>query len=147
MRVFPKFLYQITSSQEQEELKIKLDSLLKKDKYEGYWENNCLYINRIVPVRNMITPDIKVEIINNTSERIVSAEFEIRYRFEIIMRVLILLFSLIEFFIIRSFIINHLFKIEFILPIVSGFFGYFFIYISYWWDSDSFKYDLKKILK
>ena len=107
-----------------------------------------MIISKIVLARKVITSENKIEIIDNHTERIVNVESRIENRFELLIIVLFIVFLVLEFFIIRSYILKvNKFNFFFLLPIVFGAFIYFVSYISFWWDSDSLKYDLKKYLK
>ena len=148
MNIFPKITCQLKYNHDSQLLKERLNGMLSLKKYEGYWEEKYLIISKITQARKMITSENKIEIIDNQTERIVNVESRIENRFEVIIIILFISLLILEFFIIRSYILKvNAFNFFFLVPIILGVIVYFVNYISFWWDADSFKYDLKKFLK
>ena len=107
MRFFPKTIFKKNSNQEFEDIKNKLNYLLLSNKYEGYSENNILFIKKNVTQIRIITPDITVEIIDNISDRIISVECELGKYFDYIIVGAFSFIALFESLIIRSFFIKN----------------------------------------
>ena len=135
------------TKRELEEIKLILEDLRRSDKYFGHWDNNCLLLSVIVSHQKIIVPEIKVKIIEKQDDRLISVEFEIKYRFEIMMRILIVLLTFLEGFLAYYMITNRTFNIVSIAPLLFGIFVYFITNISYKWESDTFRYKLNKIIK
>jgi len=148
MRFFSKIQYLKTSSKNYHETRRLLDDLLKNSKYEGYWKDDCLYISKIV-IMNYIMPIITIKVFPDTTLNIskISVEIEVKYSFQLLMWIIVILMILLEFLIVRDLIINKTFNLSFLVPILMGSFIYFIIYARNKWGSDSFKYDLNKLIK
>lgn len=147
MKFFPKITFKKNTNQEFEEVEKNLNNLLLSGKYEGYWKNNILFIKKVVTQKRIITPDIKVELIENINDRILSVECELGKYFDYLIVGAFSFLTLFEFLIIRSFFIKNTIEIFFIFPLLMGLFIYSIIYFSYKWDADGFRYDLNKTLK
>ena len=147
MKLYPKILFQKESTLTKNEIKDRLMSFLTNNKYEGYWDNDCLYLNKIVLFSNQIIPDIKIELFENGNIRIVNIECDLKKWFKIISVIFFILLGLFEALICVTLIREKVFNIICIAPLIIGFMGYFILRISYWWEASNIRYELIKLLK
>jgi hypothetical protein len=146
MKFYKRILYEKISAEGIKELKRRLNNILIFDKYEGYWENNNLYLKKMAFNPNKIMPEIHVEIVDKVTERVISVEFVIRRKFEKFIRVILFLLSLFEILIIYSIIKSDRFSIIIFVPFILGFFIYLITYLSYKLECDDFRNDLNNII-
>ncbi|NVN94084.1 MAG: hypothetical protein HXX18_02250 [Bacteroidetes bacterium] len=122
-------------------------SFLTNDKYEGYWDNDCLYLNQIVLFPNKITPDIKIELFEKENVRIVNVECDLKRRFKISSVIFFIILGVFEALICVTLIRQKDFNIVCISPLIIGVFGYFILRFSFSWEATNIKYELMKLLK
>jgi hypothetical protein len=147
IKLYPKILFQKESTLTKNEIKDRLMSFLTNGKYEGYWDNDCLYLNQIVLFSNKIIPDIKIEMIENGNVIIVNVECDLKTRFKIRSVIFFILLGVFETFICVTLIREKDFNIICIAPLIIGFMAYFIFRVSYWWEASNIRYELIKLLK
>jgi hypothetical protein len=147
MTIFPNILFQIGSHYDNDVLRTKLDHLLKSEKYEGYWENNILYISKIYISRNKISTDFYLTLQKNLTERIISTRCELREPIELIFKIFIILLIIAEAVLIVLSIQNHSFNFNVTIPVVLGSIYYILVKNDYTTAVRDFKKDLIRVLK
>jgi len=146
MKLFPIIVFEKRTTKEIDEVKSILEIIKNSDKYQGFWEDETLYITKRIWLPNKITPHIKVEIRNEELERTVCVSCDLRNRFKVAMKAVILLLTIMEIIIVYRLFKNHSVHFLVFSPILMVFFIYLITYLCYKLECDDFRYELSKQL-
>jgi hypothetical protein len=146
MKLFPIIVFEKRTTKNFDEVKSILELIKNSDKYQGFWEDETLFITKFIWFPNKITPHIKVEIRNDQLERRVLVSCDLRNRFKVAMKAVIFLLTIMEIIIIYRLFKNHSFHFLVFGPILMIFFMYLITFICYKLECDDFRYELSKQL-
>ena len=147
MKLYSTKIFKKDSLLPKSEIENRLNELLTNGKYEGHWEDNCLFLSRVVLVPNKIVPDIRIEIIEKENLCMVNLECELKTRFKISSYIVFAILSIFDTLVCWTLIRDKTFNFLCFAPIIMGLFIYCIIYFSFSWESTRIKYDLFKLLK
>ncbi len=115
MNFFPKITYQKKTALEATEIRLRLNKLLVRAKYDGFWENGYLIIERNNEFGrssfNKITSRITLQIVELENGCMVSVKSKMKPVFEFQMGLFIVLMVIFQLFIIYVLIANHSFNL------------------------------------